>query len=385
MREEGKRNDWRATVADDIHVLGVFHPAFLFPEHVEGSYNGCALSAVVVETKKLEAGISRCAEVAFDVVFICQKLQSAACLEKAVCHICHTSSGKEVFEDVEVGCLVYACIEWAFTKVGKGAPLPQLVCHERCVSHLFYSAVGEGIVDKCIVWCTFCGEVTGTQHQRQEIVCRLWCRLVPCETSCPTLYVIVAVGIPRPSATYRCSAIDATVVARMVPPVNKVAAPCHPVAGRLVAGSKHTEGRMVAVLAYHALCLFKQITVDGHASTEFYAMVGPRRSFGLKIQSELVGCTKGSFGRAIGMETYMVYAIFLALCEYPRPRSFVGGRIASKREAAVVHSASQPYRLAVEVKLSSAEGYLPHSKCRGHGVAAKDGGKGVQIWGKLTP
>ena len=87
--------------------------------------------------------------------------------------------------------------------------------------------------------------------------------------------MIVAIGIPCPSATYGSTTIYATVVARFVPVVNEVATPSHPVASRFIACSKHAERRVVAILTHHALSFLQQIMVDSHTTTQLHTMVRP--------------------------------------------------------------------------------------------------------------
>ena len=87
-----------------------------------------------------------------------------------------------------------------------------------------------------------------------------------------------------------------------MPIVHKVYTPFYPVAGRLIAGSQHTERGVITIETYHALRFFQQITVDGHATTQLDAVIGPGGTLWLQVEAQLVGSAESRLRRAIGME-----------------------------------------------------------------------------------
>ena len=68
-----------------------------------------------------------------------------------------------------------------------------------------------------------------------------------------------------------------------------------------------------------ALRLLQQVLVDLLSATEFYTVVRPRRTFGLQIDTQFVGSSKGSLGRTIGMEPHVVQTVLLDLRENTDP------------------------------------------------------------------
>ena len=71
----------------------------------------------------------------------------------------------------------------------------------------------------------------------------------------------------------------------------------------------------MAVGVEDGAALIGKVLVDGHSVAELHAMVGPRRAFGLKVETESVGSHESSFGWAVAVETHMVETEVLARAE----------------------------------------------------------------------
>ena len=143
---------------------------------------------------------------------------------------------------------------------------------------------------------------------------------------------------------------------------------------------------MIAVSLNHTLCLVHEILVDRHSTTKPNAMIRPRRSFWLKIETETVSHAESSLWRAIGMESHGVQAIFLALTENPFPRSLIGWRIASFRKTAVTNSSTDVYRFSVENDIHTFCLYLPHSEgCTDRISIGIFDFKGIKVGVELIP
>ena len=97
------------------------------PEDVERSDECGTLSAVVVESQQLEAGVVGGAEVALDLVLVTECLQASAGLEELACHRSHAVVAQQVAEDLEVAGLVGAGVLGNLAKIREGAPLTLLV------------------------------------------------------------------------------------------------------------------------------------------------------------------------------------------------------------------------------------------------------------------
>ena len=172
LGKTGQRHHWRTGMAQHIHGGSIVTAiALLLPEHVERSHKGCSLSAVVVQSKELESGIARRAQVALNLILIGQILKSAAGIEEPVSHILHTVVAEQVLEDVEVASLIGSCIEWTLAEVGEGAPLSLLVCHNGAVAHHLHGTIRQGVGSQGIVGRALQSEVAWAQQLVVVVVC----------------------------------------------------------------------------------------------------------------------------------------------------------------------------------------------------------------------
>ena len=291
--------------------------------YVERSDERRSLSAVVVKRQQLEASIVLRAEVTLNLIFIAERLKLTAGHEELLGLLFHTVEAQEVAEYLEIAGFIDSRILWNLPEVGEGAPLPLLMGYDRTV-------IGNAVL--IVTWESYLVKI---------VVIGMWGVLVPVEASCPTLHMIFRAIVPGPSSTYGCAAIELRrVVALHL--LHPVVAVCHPVAGRLVAGSHHHKRRMVAISVYDSLRLLKQILVNLLSSTESHAVVRPRRALWLEIEAKFVGGSKGSLRRTIGVEAHVVQAVLLQLGEDAHPRRLVGGRITRLWETTILHRTTKP-------------------------------------------
>ena len=108
---------------------------------------------------------------------------------------------------------------------------------------------------------------------------------------------------------------------------------------------------MMSIFINDTLGFVHQVRVYLLSTTQFDAMIGPRRPFGLQIDADAVGSGKGGLGRTIAMKAQMVQSILLALTENAHPRCLVGRGIARLGETAVANGATQEQGATVEQDL----------------------------------
>ena len=142
--------------------------------------------------------------------------------------------------------------------------------------------------------------------------------ITPLQASCASFHMILAFGLPSPTAPDRSTSIYTTGVGRF-PIIYELTDPIHPTTSRFVAASQHAEGWMVAIFFRHSDGLFHQVGVDGTTVSKCHTVVRPTRSLGLEVETHLVGCYEGCVGGAIGVETHVVQSVFLAATEYAFP------------------------------------------------------------------
>ena len=197
--------------------------------------------------------------------------------------------------------------------------------------------------------------------------------LCPCvETTCTSLHGKLRLGLPCPSAADRESGIEMTWVVTLHHG-HLLVAPLYPVACRLVAESEEAERWMIAIGVGDADTLVEEVLVHILAPAEFHAVVGPRRSFWLKVNAHEVGGYEGCLWRTIRMETHVVESPLLALPEHTSPRVDIRGRIAGEREAAVFHRSAQLHEAVVDIKHLPSYLYLPHAEISGGGICCAVG------------
>ena len=340
--------------------------AFLLPMHIEGTYQGGALTAIVVQAEQLETGIVLGAKVALHLVLIAQHLELSTGMEEFLGLRSHAVPGQEVAEYLEIAGLVGSHILRNLLKVGECAPLPLLVGDDGRVA-CFRRLV-----------------VAGTFYLTVVVVIAAGGMAVPIEATGTALDMIFGAVVPSPSATDAGPAVDTSRVV-LVHLAHPVVAIGHPVAGRLVAGSHHHKRGMVAVFIDNALRLLQQVLVDGLPATKPHAMVRPRRSFGLQVDAHLVGSLEGSVGRTVAMEAHMVEAVILAFPEHLQPLLLVGGRIARLGEAAVLHGATQEQRPAVDLHLPSLDADVAQANSGLIDIFASLNGEQIEVGVELVP
>lgn len=117
-------------VAAELAPVGGGAVALLAPMDVEGTDEGGALTAVVIEGQELEASVARGAEVTLYLIFVGEHLQPSAGHQKLLGLPGHAVSCQQVAEDLEVGSLVNTGVLRDFLEVGEGTPLSLLVADE---------------------------------------------------------------------------------------------------------------------------------------------------------------------------------------------------------------------------------------------------------------
>ena len=193
--------------------------------------------------------------------------------------IAHIVLLQDVTEELEVAGLADACVLVGLVEIREGAPLAGFVRDERLADGVYYGA---------------------------EVIKALRSAALPLvEAPGAGLHVEHTLRLPLPAAAHRGSGID---VARVVllPPVNEVAYPRNPVAGRLIAAGEHTEGGVIAVGFVKPLCLLHKEAVDTHSVAESDVKVRPARALGLQVEAYQVRCLEGCLRRAPGVESHMV-------------------------------------------------------------------------------
>ena len=325
--------------------LGRRAVALLAPEGIEHPFERRALAAVVVEPQQLESAVVTRPQVALYLVLVAERLQLAAGMQELLGHRRHAAVSEQVAEYLEVLSFVGTAVLTDLLEVGEGAPLPLLVCHDgRAVGHRVLVVAREA-------------------YLLVVVVGRLWCPAVPVKSSCPTLHVVLRTAVPCPSATDGRAAVDLRGIIGVHLP-HPVVGIGDPVAGRLIAGSHHHERRMIAVGVDDALRLVEQILVDIHAATQLDAMIGPRRTFRLQVDAQLVGRLEGSLWRAIAVETHHVEPVLLALTQDAQPLVNVRRGIARIGEEAVLYRTTNERRHAVDVELWPLDGDVAQAERR---------------------
>ena len=282
----------------------------------------------------------------------------------------HTVISQQIRKDLEVAGLIGSRVLRNLLEIREGAPLAHLVGHSRIV-HI------EGYRRSALL--------NHTNHIPIEVVFRLRSLFVPIQSTCTTLYMILAFRIPGPTATNGCATIYTALISCILPFFHKIAYPFHPVSRRFIARSKHAEARMIAIFLNHSLGFLHQIMVDGHAIAQLYTMIWPRWTFGLKIDSHLIGCRESCLGRTIRMESHHIESILLAFSENTEPRNLIGWRITGFRETAVAHGSTHPNLLAVHIKLSAFDGDLAHTKGGTDRFLAHRSSQGIKIRMEFIP
>ena len=338
--------------------------------HIQYAHKSSTLSAIIVQAQQLEARIILGSQVALQIILICQGLQLAAGMKELLCLTRHSVISQQIRKDFEVAGLIGSRVLRNLLEIWEGAPLSHLVGHSRLV-HI------KGNRRSSLL--------NHTNHIPIEVVFRLRSLLVPIQSARTTLYMILALRVPSPTATNGCTTIYTSLIACFLPFFHKVAYPFHPVSRRFIARSKHAEARMIAIFLNHSLSFLHQIMVDGHAIAQLYTMVWPRWTFGLKIDSHLIGCRESCLGRTIRMESHHIESIFLAFLKNTEPRSLIGWRITRLRETAVAHRSSHPNLLAIHIKLSTFDGNLTHTKGSAKRFLAQSSSQGIKIRMEFIP
>jgi hypothetical protein len=225
--ETGQRGEGN-NIGAELSPFTTVGISLLPPEDVQRSDECCTLSAVVVETEQLEARVAGGAKVPFNLVFVCEDLQPAACLKELLSLTAHAVMAKQISKDVEVVSTVSASILTALFEVGEGAPLSLLVGDDRAAHGRFPMIVArEG--DLCSI-----------------VVIRMGRMLIPVESACSRLDMKLAAVVPLPSAADARSGIDMSRII-FLHVCHPSVAPFDPVARRLIACRHHQERRMVAI------------------------------------------------------------------------------------------------------------------------------------------
>ena len=251
-----------------------------------------------------------------------------------LCLRSHAIVGKQVAEDFEVTRLVSSRVLVDFLEVGEGTPLALLMGNDGRLIGLCVTIVAR------------------KENLVVIVIGGVWCMPIPVEAACPTLHMIFRTIVPCPSATDRGAAIHLCRVV-LLHSLHPVVAVGHPVASGLVACRHHHKRRMVAVGVDDALRLLEEIFVDDLTATQTNAMIRPRRSLGLQVETHLVCSSKGGFGRTIAVEAHVVQSILATLLKDAQPRSLIGGRITRLGEATVLHRSTHPDGFSIEVELTA--------------------------------
>ena len=282
----------------------------------------------------------------------------------------HTVISQQIRKDLEVAGLIGSRVLRNLLEIWEGAPLSHLVGHSRLV-HI------KGNQRSSLL--------NHTNHIPIEVVFRLRSLLVPIQSARTTLYMILALRVPSPTATNGCTTIYTALIARLLPFFHKVANPFHPVSRRFITGGKHAEARMIAIFSNHSLSFLHQIMVDGHTIAQLHTVVWPRWTFGLKIKAYLISSRESRLRRTIRMESHHVESILFAFLEDTEPRSLIGWRITRFRKTAVAHRSPQPNLLAIHIKLSAFDGNLAHTKGGTDRFLAHRSSQGIKIRMEFIP
>ena len=157
---------------------------------VEGAYEGGTLAAIVIQGEELESGIMGRAQVALNLVFICQHLQASAGHQELLGLRGHSVSSQEVAEDFEVGCFVSARVLRDFLEIRECAPLALLVGDEGRVVRLRAFVVPR------------LGNLLG------KVIVAAGLTAVPFQATGTAFDVVLRTVVPFPSATDAGRAVD---------------------------------------------------------------------------------------------------------------------------------------------------------------------------------
>ena len=317
--------------------LGSIDIAFLTPMNIERSNQRCALTAIIVQAQQLETSIVLGTQVSLYLIFIAEGLQLATGHQELLSLGCHAVVCQQVAEHLKVTGLIRPLILRHLLEIGESAPLALLVGDNRRLVGYAVTIVAREF-DATIV-----------------VIIAAWRMAVPVQATCATLHMVLRAIVPGPSTSDRGSSIDlgGVILLHLLHPVVAVA---DPVASRFVACCHHDKRGMMPIGIENALRLVQQILVYLLSATQLHAMVWPRRSFGLQIDTHLIGSTEGSIRGTIAVETDMVDAILLTLAENTQPLSLVGRGITRFWEEAVLHRATQEQRIAVDIELAPLDG-----------------------------
>ena len=306
--------------------------------YIQRSNKSGTLSAVVIERQQLESSIVLGAQVALDLIFITECLKTATGHQELLGLLLHTVLSEQVAEDLKVAGLIGTSVFRDLAEVGEGAPLALLMGNDRTL-------VGHAVLI-----------VPGELNLTIIVVIGMGSTTVPVETTGPTLHMILRAVVPGPATANRGPTIEPRRIITLHG-LHPVVAVGHPVAGRLIARSHHDKRGMMTVGIDDAFRLLQQILVDLLSATELYTVIRPRRTFGLQIDTQFIGSSKGSLGRTIGMEPHMVQTILLDLRENTDPRGLIRGGITRLGETTVLHRTAQPHGVVVDIQLSA---FYPH-------------------------
>ena len=268
--------------------------------HIQRSDECRSLSAIVDERQQLESGIVLGTQVALDLIFIAECLETTAGHQELLGLLFHTVLSEQIAEDLEVAGLIGTCVFRNLVEVGEGAPLALFVSDNRTV-----------IRHAVLI-------VSGERYLTIVVVIGMRGVLIPIETTGPTLHMILRAVVPGPATTNGGSTIESRRVIALHG-LYPVVAVGHPIASRLIARSHHDKRGMMAIGIHDTLRFLQQILVDFLSPTEFHTVVRPRRPLGLQIDTQFVGSGESSLWRTIGMEPHMVQPIRLDLREDTGP------------------------------------------------------------------
>ena len=253
---------------------------------------------------------------------------------------------EQLTENLEVCGFVHPCILTCFLQVREGTPLSCLVANKRLAN--------------CIQ--------TGA-----EVISGFGCLAPPFVQSPHTsLHVVFILWLPSPAASHAGSCVYSSVI-MFLPVVHKSAYPRNPVPCWFVACRQHAERGMISISFHHPLGLFHQVGIYHLSCPKSYPMIGPRGTFRLQIESQLIRCHESRFRGAVGMKTHVVESISFTLAKDALPTLHVHRWITSQREVAVFHCAAKHCSSAVDAEHVFIRTELTHAKLGGECIRSPMG------------
>ena len=139
---------------------------------------------------------------------------------------------------------------------------------------------------------------------------------------------------------------------------------------------------MRAELVQNSVALFDKIALT---VVKLLLDRAPERQLRFKVDAKLISSLESSLGRTAGVETIVVYAVFLCGFHHFQPRCLVHRRCARHREDHSIVFSSQEHSFAIYKKLSAFGFVFFQTECDRLNVLAAGHFQRVQIMLKLIP